>query len=93
MDNSPNKNCLPCKYAPIVFFIILDAIISLGGGAHETIWMLIQLILGSFYLRSYAIQEEREIEPINHKIKLSTVMLCLMTGLVLRHLGLKYMFS
>jgi hypothetical protein len=93
MDNSPNKNCLPCKYASVVFFIALDMIISFGGGVHETAWILLQLLLGSFYVKSAVLEETKQTELKAKQIKVSTLLLCLMSGLVFRHIVLSYMLS
>lgn len=93
MDNSPNKNCWLCKYATVIFFIALDMIISFGGGVNETAWILLQLLLGSFYVKSAVLEEVKQTELTVKQIKVSTLLLCLMSGLVVRHIALSYMLS
>jgi len=93
MDNSPSKNCLLCKYAPVVLFIALDTIISFGGAVNETAWILLQLLLGSFYVKSAVLEEAKQTELTTKQIKVSTILLCLMSGIFLRHVILSYMLS
>ena len=87
MTQEIKKPCTLCLLAPIISFVLMDFLISLCDCAHTRSWLLIQLLLGSFYARSYAFQEGKD----NKKdMKLSNVMLCLMTGIALRDIGLFY---
>lgn len=87
------KNCLPCKYAPVVFFIVADFIISMCGLSHEYTWLCLQLLIGSFYVRSSAYQEGTYLEKSDKQIRISTIMLCLIAGVLLRYIGMHYMLS
>jgi hypothetical protein len=87
------KNCLPCKYAPIVLFVIVDFIISMYGLSHQSMWLCLQLLFGSFYVKSSAYQEGRYLEKTDNQTRISTIMLGLMAGITLRHIGMLYMLS
>lgn len=86
-------NCLPCKFAPVVFFVVVDFTISLCGLSHEYMWLCLQLLVGSFYVRSSAYQEGRYLEKSDKQIRISTIMLCLIAGITLRNIGMHYMLS
>jgi len=86
-------NCLPCKYAPIVLFVVADFIISIYGLSHQSTWLCLQLLVGSFYVKASSYQEGRYLEKSDKQTRISTIMLCLMTGITLRHIAMYYMFS
>lgn len=87
MAQEIKKPCTLCLLFPIISFVLIDFLVSLFDLAHTSSWLLIQLLLGSFYVRSYAFQEGKDNKK---EMKLSNIMLCLMTGIVLRDIGLFY---
>ena len=87
MTQEIKKPCTLCLLAPIISFVLIDFLVSLCDSEHTRSWLLIQLLLGSFYVRSYAFQEGKD----NKKdMKLSNIMLCLIAGIALRDIGLFY---
>ena len=92
MTQEIKKPCTLCLLAPIISFVLIDFLVSLCDSEHTRSWLLIQLLLGSFYVRSYAFQEGKDNKQEDNKktMKLSNVMLCLMTGIALRDIGLYY---
>ena len=86
-------NCLPCKYAPVAFFLLADFMISMYGLSNESRWLCLQLLTGAFYVRSSAYQEGRYLEKSDKQTRISTIMLSLMAGITLRNIGMHYMLS
>lgn len=86
-------NCLPCKYAPVAFFLVADFMISMYGLSNESRWLCLQLLTGAFYVRSSAYQEGRYLEKSDKQTRISTIMLSLMAGITLRNIGMHYMLS
>lgn len=87
------KSCLPCKYAPVVLFFIVDFVISMYGISYEHVWLCVELLVSALYVRSSAKQEERYSEESDKQARISTIMLGLMIGIILRDIGMHIMLS
>jgi hypothetical protein len=87
------KKCSLCKYAPVIFFVLLDFIISMYGLSHYFICIYAELLIGSLYVKNYAYQEGKNLKETIKQTEISTIMLCLMIGIVIRDTLVHYLLS
>lgn len=77
------KPCWFCKHAPVITFILADLYAGYHGYVHESMWLIIQLLFASTYIKD----TERFLEvKTDGKIQwnISGIMLVLMLGITLR---------
>lgn len=83
-----NNDCLPCKLAPIIFYIIFDIIGCLTGIVFNPFWVLFEVSLGISYLFS---KNNKLKENIIKKISIQKLIGVLTFGIVLRAIIAMYL--
>lgn len=84
-NNNPtsSKPCWFCRHAPVITFILADFYAGYHGYIHETMWLVIQLLFASMYIKDTEKFFERKPDG---KIQWnpSGIMVVLMLGITLR---------
>jgi hypothetical protein len=92
MTKETQTDCKLCRYAPVITFILADIYAAYHGYVHEIMWIIIQLLFASMYIKDTQRFFERKSDGKIHW-NTSGIMLVLMLAITLRTILFILLFS